>query len=211
MNEWMNDWLIDWLGMIDWLIDWFKFQDEPLVVRMHTFRCQTLLNFLRVQLPSCNLFKTKTRRYEWTERENTRISRVQACSEAAPVNKAEWDKRATPEKAPTSRWSTKGCAQSLRAEEKSQEAQKRLKAQRQGGASRRQCQTAEQRTRKLPDQIAESKARHRENVTTTTTAAMQPATRNYLHNQQLRIQRQCEQRRLRLEREILYTISYQWI
>ena len=36
------------------------------------------LNFLRVQFPSGNSFKIKTYRYEWNERENTRISRVQA-------------------------------------------------------------------------------------------------------------------------------------
>ena len=33
----------------------------------------------------------------------------------------------------------------------------------------------------------------------------------YLHNQQLRIQRRCEQRKARLERETLFTNSYQWI
>ena len=45
---------------------------------------------------------------------------------------------------------------SIRADETSQEAQKRPKAQRQRDASRHQCQTAERRARRLLDQSEEN-------------------------------------------------------
>ena len=99
----------------------------------------------------------RTRRYEWNERENTRILRMQATTE---TNKTcLWEKRAAyakaaRAKASTSPWSAKptSWANSLQAEEASQEAQKRLKAQRWWGASRRQCQTTEQTARRLLNQ-----------------------------------------------------------
>ena len=49
------------------------------------------LNFLRVQFPSCNLFKAEMCRYELNERawENTRISRVQA---PTPSSEGAWTK-----------------------------------------------------------------------------------------------------------------------
>ena len=70
------------------------------------------LNFLRVQFPSCNLFETRTCRYEWNGRENTRISRVQATtpSSEAALNKNEQylpvRKKATPAKAARAKAST---------------------------------------------------------------------------------------------------------
>ena len=69
---------------------------------------------------------------------------------------------------------------------KGQEAQKRLKAQRQRDASRRQCQTAEQRARRLLDQC-QGNVRRYENETTIATKRNQR--QEYLHNQQLRLQR----------------------
>ena len=58
-------------------------------------------------------------------------------------------------------WSPKtSWEKSSRAEETSQGSQKRLKAQRQRGASRRQCQTAEQTARRLLDQSEGNARRH---------------------------------------------------
>ena len=86
-----------------------KSQDEPFVVCMrtasisNTFRNWSLCgyNFLLA-------IKTRTYRYEWNERENTRISRVQAWTpspEAAWANRSKtclWEGRlATPAKAAT--------------------------------------------------------------------------------------------------------------
>ena len=53
--------------------------------------------------------------------------------------------------------------ESSRAEETNQEAKKRLKAQRQRGASRSQCQTAEQTARRLLDQSQGNARRHENN------------------------------------------------
>ena len=127
---------------------------------MRTLRYQTLsvgLNCLRVQFPSCNLFEAITCRYEWNEQENTRISRMHATTPSlkqreqrrtrlACEKKEQRTLRLAREKVSASPWSTKtSWAKSLRAEETSQESQKRLKAQRQWGASRRQCQTDKQK------------------------------------------------------------------
>ena len=114
---------------------------------------------------------------EWMRKHQ--ISRVQATKSSSEAEKDEQDlpvrKKSNASEGFNSAVKRKNVgAKSSRADETNQEAQKRLKAQRQWGASRRQCQRAEQTARRLLDQ-SEGNARRHENDKTTIT--MQPATK----------------------------------
>ena len=109
--------------------------------------------------------KRNTYRYKWNERENTRFH------ECKRQNRLQKQKKTN-----NSAVKRKNVgAKSSRTDETNQEAQKRLKAQRQWGASRRQCQRAEQTARRLLDQSEGNAHRHENDKTTIITT--QPETK----------------------------------
>ena len=123
-------------------------------------------------------FKRRTYRYKWNEWENIKISRVQATKSSSEAEKDEQDlpvrKKSNASEGFNSALKRENVGvKSSRAEETNQEAQKRLKAQRQWG-TRRQCQRAEQTARRLLDQSEGNACRHENDKTTITT---QPATK----------------------------------
>ena len=122
------------------------------------------------EFPFCNFFKTKTHRFEWNERESTRIPRVQAptsCSQATCMIKDEQD---LPLKQKSK--ASEGSNSAVKHENvvsKVAGLKKQVRKHRSDSkldASRRQCQTAEQTARRLLYQ-REGNARPHENETTT--------------------------------------------
>ena len=124
--------------MIDWLI-------EPHVLRMRALRYRAISgteHFASIISLSCNLFKTRTyERYEWNERENTRLTTaVDDAIFRSSANKDEQDLSARKNSNASEGFNSGRRLQLLREVRKltswaksstSQESQKQLKSQRQ--------------------------------------------------------------------------------